>query len=41
MEFPIEVALARPVPVLPHGPGWWYEPGSGPEMSHSQGSALT
>lgn len=26
MDFPIEVALARPVAVLPEGPGWWYEP---------------
>ncbi|OKI41303.1 hypothetical protein A6A29_38230 [Streptomyces sp. TSRI0281] len=26
MEFPIRVALARAVPVLPRGPGWWYEP---------------
>ncbi|MFD4232623.1 hypothetical protein [Streptomyces sp. NPDC058545] len=26
MEFPIKVALARAVPMLPEGPGWWYEP---------------
>ncbi|MGW1106119.1 ATP-dependent DNA ligase [Streptomyces sp. NPDC002540] len=26
MEFPIKVALARAVPTLPEGPGWWYEP---------------
>ncbi|MFJ7200713.1 MULTISPECIES: hypothetical protein [unclassified Streptomyces] len=26
MEFPIKVALAQAVPVLPEGPGWWYEP---------------
>ncbi|WP_326682828.1 ATP-dependent DNA ligase [Streptomyces sp. NBC_01237] len=26
MEFPIRVALARAVPVLPRGPGWFYEP---------------
>ncbi|MFF8918998.1 hypothetical protein ACF08M_38310 [Streptomyces sp. NPDC015032] len=26
MEFPIRVALAKAVPVLPRGPGWWYEP---------------
>ncbi|MEU6925531.1 hypothetical protein [Streptomyces sp. NPDC046631] len=26
MEFPIKVALAQSVPVLPEGPGWWYEP---------------
>lgn len=26
MEFPVSVALAEPVTVLPAGPGWWYEP---------------
>ncbi|MFJ6316122.1 DNA ligase [Streptomyces californicus] len=26
MEYPIRPALAQAVPVLPHGPGWWYEP---------------
>ncbi|MFE7268494.1 hypothetical protein ACFU9B_42080 [Streptomyces sp. NPDC057592] len=26
MEFPTKVALAQTVPVLPEGPGWWYEP---------------
>ncbi|MFF3787857.1 ATP-dependent DNA ligase [Streptomyces sp. NPDC001933] len=26
MEFPTNVALAQAVPVLPQGPGWWYEP---------------
>ncbi|MFJ2923096.1 DNA ligase [Streptomyces sp. NPDC087307] len=26
MEFPIKVALAHAIPVLPEGPGWWYEP---------------
>ncbi|MFF8919492.1 hypothetical protein ACF08M_40965 [Streptomyces sp. NPDC015032] len=26
MEFPIRVASATAVPVLPRGPGWWYEP---------------
>ncbi|MFD7533660.1 hypothetical protein ACFV8E_39670 [Streptomyces sp. NPDC059849] len=26
MEFPTKVALAQAVPVLPEGPGWWYEP---------------
>ncbi|MFF3129855.1 DNA ligase [Streptomyces sp. NPDC057908] len=26
MEFPIKVALAKAVPTLPDGPGWWYEP---------------
>ncbi|MFJ2314924.1 DNA ligase [Streptomyces sp. NPDC087846] len=26
MEFPIKVALAQAIPVLPEGPGWWYEP---------------
>ncbi|MFE7113726.1 hypothetical protein ACFU98_47215 [Streptomyces sp. NPDC057575] len=26
MEFPTKVALAQTVPVLPQGPGWWYEP---------------
>lgn len=26
MEFPTKVALAKAVPVLPEGPGWWYEP---------------
>ncbi|MER5618755.1 hypothetical protein [Streptomyces sp. NPDC002215] len=26
MEFPTKVALAQAVPVLPQGPGWWYEP---------------
>jgi ATP-dependent DNA ligase len=26
VEFPIQVALARAVPALPQGPGWWYEP---------------
>ncbi|WP_399553866.1 DNA ligase (plasmid) [Streptomyces anulatus] len=26
MELPVEVALARTVPVLPAGEGWWYEP---------------
>ncbi|MFJ6085114.1 DNA ligase [Streptomyces sp. NPDC092369] len=25
MEFPVEVALAQLVPVLPAGPDWWYE----------------
>ncbi|MGY3676786.1 hypothetical protein [Streptomyces sp. TE33382] len=23
MEFPIKVALAKAVPELPRGPGWW------------------
>ncbi|MEU9237124.1 ATP-dependent DNA ligase [Streptomyces subrutilus] len=26
MEFPVAVALAAPVTVVPSGPGWWYEP---------------
>ncbi|MEV3926441.1 MULTISPECIES: ATP-dependent DNA ligase [Actinomycetes] len=26
MEYPVAVALAQPVPALPTGPGWWYEP---------------
>ncbi|MGW2088737.1 hypothetical protein ACWCQ6_27420, partial [Streptomyces sp. NPDC001880] len=26
VEFPTKVALAQAVPVLPQGPGWWYEP---------------
>ncbi|MEE1745264.1 hypothetical protein ACFYNF_38305 [Streptomyces sp. NPDC006641] len=26
MEFPIKVALAQAIPVLPEGSGWWYEP---------------
>ncbi|MEU4181490.1 DNA ligase [Streptomyces sp. NPDC026589] len=26
MEYPINVALVRAVPVLPGGPGWWFEP---------------
>ncbi|MDX3324731.1 DNA ligase [Streptomyces sp. ME02-6979-3A] len=26
MEFPVKVALAQAVPVLPDGPDWWYEP---------------
>ncbi|MEU0630745.1 hypothetical protein [Streptomyces sp. NPDC005989] len=26
MEFPTKVALAQTVPLLPQGPGWWYEP---------------
>lgn len=26
MDFPVAVALAQPVPVLPTGPGWWFEP---------------
>lgn len=26
MEFPVKVALAQAAPVLPSGPGWWYEP---------------
>ncbi|WP_331720044.1 ATP-dependent DNA ligase [Streptomyces sp. NBC_00147] len=26
MEYPVEVALARQVPALPEGAGWWYEP---------------
>ncbi|MFJ6487142.1 DNA ligase [Streptomyces californicus] len=26
MEYPIRPALAQAVPVIPHGPGWWYEP---------------
>ncbi|MER6610780.1 hypothetical protein ABT282_34020 [Streptomyces sp. NPDC000927] len=26
MEFPVKVALAEAVPVLPGGSGWWYEP---------------
>ncbi|GGU44492.1 ATP-dependent DNA ligase [Streptomyces violascens] len=26
MEYPVAVALAQPVPVLPAGAGWWYEP---------------
>ncbi|WP_317992204.1 DNA ligase [Streptomyces sp. SP18CM02] len=26
MELPINVALAQAAPVLPAGPGWWYEP---------------
>ncbi|MFE3704543.1 hypothetical protein ACFXPE_03330, partial [Streptomyces scopuliridis] len=26
MEFPVDVALARAVPTLPTGPGWWFEP---------------
>ncbi|MCX5239772.1 DNA ligase [Streptomyces prunicolor] len=25
MEFPVEVALAQPVPTLPSGPLWWFE----------------
>lgn len=25
MEFPVQVALAELVPVLPATPGWWYE----------------
>lgn len=25
MEFPVEVALTRPMTALPTGPGWWYE----------------
>lgn len=26
MEFPIKVALAQAILVLPEGPGWWYKP---------------
>ncbi|MFE2973409.1 DNA ligase [Streptomyces sp. NPDC059258] len=26
MEYPIRPALAQAVTVIPHGPGWWYEP---------------
>ncbi|RPK56265.1 putative ATP-dependent DNA ligase YkoU [Streptomyces sp. ADI96-02] len=26
MEYPIRPALAQAVPVVPHGPDWWYEP---------------
>ncbi|MFE3688176.1 DNA ligase [Streptomyces sp. NPDC059095] len=26
MEYPVPIALARPVAALPAGPGWWYEP---------------
>ncbi|MFF1416539.1 DNA ligase [Streptomyces sp. NPDC058280] len=26
MKFPVDVALAKAVPVLPAGEGWWYEP---------------
>ncbi|KQX27585.1 hypothetical protein ASD97_25145 [Streptomyces sp. Root63] len=26
MEYPIRPALAQAVPVIPHGPDWWYEP---------------
>ncbi|MEU0355002.1 ATP-dependent DNA ligase [Streptomyces cyaneofuscatus] len=26
MEYPVKPALAQPVPVIPDGPGWWYEP---------------
>ncbi|MGW8730533.1 ATP-dependent DNA ligase [Streptomyces sp. NPDC055808] len=26
MEYPVSVALAQPVPSLPAGAGWWYEP---------------
>lgn len=26
MEYPVKVALARPVPVLPSGAAWWFEP---------------
>ncbi len=26
MEYPIRPALAQAVPVIPEGPGWWYEP---------------
>ncbi|WP_276314386.1 hypothetical protein [Streptomyces sp. WAC 01529] len=26
MEYPVAVALAESVTVLPRGPGWWYEP---------------
>ncbi|MFE9222316.1 hypothetical protein ACFYN3_39205 [Streptomyces lavendulae] len=26
MDFPLAVALARPVTILPHGAGYWYEP---------------
>lgn len=26
MEYPIRPALAQAVPVIPDGPGWWYEP---------------
>ncbi|MFC9534406.1 DNA ligase [Streptomyces sp. NPDC056975] len=26
MEFPVQLALAQPVTVLPTGKGWWYEP---------------
>ncbi|WP_307621438.1 DNA ligase [Streptomyces sp. V3I7] len=25
MEFPVEVELAQPAPILPTGPHWWYE----------------
>ncbi|WP_069751744.1 hypothetical protein [Streptomyces sp. EN16] len=26
MEYPVKPALAQAVPVIPDGPGWWYEP---------------
>ncbi|MFJ9029786.1 hypothetical protein ACIRQP_14880 [Streptomyces sp. NPDC102274] len=26
MDLPVDVALAKAVPVLPAGEGWWYEP---------------
>ncbi|GGS42044.1 DNA ligase [Streptomyces parvus] len=26
MEHPVRPALAKAVPVIPHGPNWWYEP---------------
>ncbi|MEV5854605.1 ATP-dependent DNA ligase [Streptomyces anulatus] len=26
MEYPVKVALAQAVPVIPDGPDWWYEP---------------
>ncbi|MFD5940314.1 ATP-dependent DNA ligase [Streptomyces griseus] len=26
MEYPVRPALAQAVPVIPHGPDWWYEP---------------
>ncbi|MFJ9033034.1 hypothetical protein ACIRQP_31800 [Streptomyces sp. NPDC102274] len=26
MDLPVDVALAKAVPVLPAGSGWWYEP---------------